>query len=70
MVCSPNSKTDFFDIIVGILRSDTLVSYMFIIFLGCQLRIDLIKEISFTQKKQEADDIPQKLWLTQTTQMI
>ena len=69
-VRSSDVDTDFFHVVV--LQGDTLFPYLFII---CQDYIlqtstDLIKENSFTLKKrQEADDIPQKLLWTQTTQM-
>ena len=55
LVCSPNSDTDLFDIIIGVLQGDTLVPYMFIICLDYVLwmLIDLIKEKDFTLKKDK-----------------
>ena len=68
-VRSPNGDTDFFDIVAGVLQWDTLATYMFIGYVF-RLSIDLMKENGFTHKKrQEADDTPQKLLQTQTTQM-
>ena len=63
MVCSPNDNADFFDIVTGVLQEDTVSLYMFIICLDyiCWTSIDLIKENDFTLKKQEADNILQKL---------
>ena len=58
---------DFFDILAGVLQGDTLLApYLFVICLDYVLwtSIDLIKENCFTLKKQEADNIPQKLlWM-------
>ena len=31
MICSPDGDTDFFDIVTGVLRGDTLALYLFII---------------------------------------
>ena len=63
--------------VTGILKGVTFVSHMFIICLDHALRtlIDIIKENGFILKKksktkQEADDIPPKLWQMQTTLMI
>ena len=49
-VCSPDGDTDFFDIVAGVLRGDTLASYLLIICLNYILRIliDLMKENGFT----------------------
>ena len=63
-VRSPNGDTDFFDIIAGVQQRDSLTTYLFIIcrdnVLGTS--IDQIKENGFTlNKRQEADDILQKL---------
>ena len=61
IVPSPNGDSDFFDTTNGILQGNTLVPYLFIICLDYILQMsDLIKENSFTLKKQE-DEIPQKL---------
>ena len=56
-------KTDFFDMVAGVLQGDTLAPFLFIICLDYVLRtsIDLIKENGFKLKMQEADDILQKL---------
>ena len=53
MVRSPNSDTDFFDIVVGIFKGDTLAPYLFILCLNYVFRIliDQIKENGFTLKK-------------------
>ena len=69
MVCLCDDDTSFFDIVARVSRGNTLTSYMFIIFLDYALRtlIDIIKD-GFTLKRQEADDIQQKL--RQTTEMI
>ena len=52
MVPSPDSNTDFFDIVAGVLQGDILVSYMFITCIDyvLQMLIDLVKENSFTLK--------------------
>ena len=62
MIHSPDGDTDF-NIVAGVLQEDTLVPYMFIIGLDNQLLvlIDLIKENGIILKKQEANNIPQKL---------
>ena len=76
MIRSPDGDTDFVDIIAGVLQGNTLAIFLFIIGLHNVQRtsIALIKEKSFHAKnilkKQEADDIPQKLLRVQTTQMI
>ena len=65
MICSPNSDTNFFDIVAGVLQY-TLALYMFIICLDSvlQMSIDLRKENSFTYKKRQIDNISQKQWQT------
>ena len=45
------------------------VPYLFIHYI-LQISIDLTKENSFKWKRQEVDDISQKLWQMQTTHMI
>ena len=65
MVCSPDGGTDFFDIVSRVLQEDTLVLYLFILYLHYILwtTIDLIKnKIVSYWKKQEANNIPKKLW--------
>ena len=46
-------ETDFFDIVAGVLKKDTLAPYLFIIYLDNVLRtlVDLMKENSFTLAK-------------------
>ena len=46
-------ETDFFDIVTGVLQRDTLVPYLFIIWLDYVLRtsVDLMKENGFTLVK-------------------
>ena len=48
-VLSPDRHTDYFDIVAGVLQKDTLVTYLFIIFLDYVLRtsIDIIKVNGF-----------------------
>ena len=68
-VHSLDGDTDFFDIVAGVLQGDTLAPYLFIICLDyiLQISIDLMKEIGFMLKKQEAGNILQKLFQSQTT---
>ena len=64
VVHSPDSNTNFFDIVAGILQRDTLAPYMFIICLNlCTLNTNRSNERKWfhTKKKQEAG-ILQKLW--------
>ena len=64
IVCSPDRDTDFFNIVIRVLQGDTSASYLLIICLDYihWISIGLIKENGFTfKKKQEADDILQKL---------
>ena len=60
IICSPDGDTDFFDIVPGVLRGDTLAPYLFIIFLGYVLRtsIDLIKENCITLIKATSRRYP------------
>ena len=69
MVRSPDSDTDFFDILAGVLQVDTFAPFLIIVCLDYVLRmsIDLMKENGITLKKQEAVDILQKLLRMQTT---
>ena len=63
IVRSPEGDTNF-KIVTGVWHKDSLLSYLYILFLDYVLRtsIDLIKENGFTlKKKKEADDFPQKL---------
>ena len=62
IVCSPIYNINFFNIVAGVLLGDAFVLCLFIICLDyvLQMTIDLIKENSFTLKKQETDDILQK----------
>ncbi len=70
-VRTQDGDTDFFDIVTGVLRGDTLASYLFIICLDYLLRtsIDLMKENGFTLKKQEADNTLDILLRMQIMQM-
>ena len=67
-VRSPDGDIDFFDIVVGDLHGDTLVSYLLIICLDEILRksINLMKENGLTLKKQ-GDNTLHKLLQTKTT---
>ena len=62
MVHSTKGGTNFFDIVAGVLQS-----YLFIVILDYML---LIKENDFMLKRQETDDILQKLKHIQTMQII
>ena len=44
-ISSPDSDTDFFDSVTGVLQGDTLIPYLFIICLDyvLQLSVDLMK---------------------------
>ena len=74
MIRSPYGDTDFYDIFAGVLLGDTYITpYWLIICLDYVLRaFDKSLKMSLHQKnkKQEADDISQKLSQMQTTQMI
>ena len=75
MVRSPDRNTDFFDIVTGALQEDTLASYLFIYLPRLRTsNIDRSNKRKWLyarkRKKQGADNILQKLWQTQTTQMI
>ena len=62
-VHSPDGDTHLFNIVLGAMQGYKLAPYLSITCLCYVLRttIDLMKEKSFTFKKQEADDIPQNL---------
>ena len=69
MVHSSNGNTDFFDIISGAVQGDTLAPYLLTIYLDYILwkLIEIIKVNGLTLKKrEEADNIPQKLSWMQT----
>ena len=73
MVRSSDGNIDFFDIVARVLQENTFTSYLYIISLDFvqQMSIDLIKGNGFSLKEiQEVDDIAQKLWQTQTTQVV
>ena len=55
-VCSPDGDTDYFDIVAGVLQVDTLVPYLFIIYLDYMLRmsIDKMKENGFKLTKERS----------------
>ena len=59
IVRSPNSNTDYFDIVVGILQWDRLVPFLFIIYLHYLLRTstEIMDKNGFRLKMQEGDDI-------------
>ena len=63
MVRSFDGGSDFFHEDAGVFQVETLVLNSFILFLKYVVRtsIDLIKENTVTLKKQEADDILQKI---------
>ena len=53
MFHSPDGDTDFFKIVTGVLKGNTLVPYLFIICLDCilSMSIHLIKENCFALKQ-------------------
>ena len=55
-VRSPDGDTEYFDIVAGVLKGDTLAPYLFIICLDYVLRnsIDKIRENSFVLKKKRS----------------
>ena len=59
-VRSPDGDTDYFDIVAGVLRGDTLAPYLFIICLEYMLRtsIDKIKENGFELTKKRSRRYP------------
>ena len=63
MVRQPDSETNLFDFIGGVLLGDTLAPYLLIIFMNDiqKTSIVLIKENGFTLKRPEADYIAHKL---------
>ena len=72
MMCSTETRKSKFanrmearissTLFAGILQGDTLAPYLFIICLDIlRMSIVLLKENGFALKRQEADDIPQKL---------
>ena len=71
MVHSPDSNTDNFNIVTGILQGDTLAPFRLIIFLDYVLRTSIgqFKENRLSIKRQEIKDITQKQLLMQTMQM-
>ena len=70
-VCSPDGVTDYFDIVAGVLKGDTLAPYLFIICLDYVLRtsIDKIKENGFKLTKKRSRKYPEKQLPTPTTPM-
>ena len=70
-VRSLDGDTDFFDIVLSCLQSDTLALYLFIICQDnvIQTSIYLMKKWLFTEKREEAFDTLYKLLRTQTTLM-
>ena len=61
-VRSPGGDTDYFDIVAGVRRGDTLAPYLFIIFQDYVLRtsIDKVKENSFELTKKRSRRYPAK----------
>ena len=61
-VRSPDGDTDYFDIVAGVLKGDTLAPYLFIICLDYVLRtlIDKIKENGFDLTKKRSSRYPAK----------
>ena len=59
-VCSPDGDTDYFNIVAGVLKGDTLAPYLFIICLDYLLRtsIDKIKENGFKLTKERRRRYP------------
>ena len=55
-VCSLDGDTDYFDIVAGVLRGDTLAPYVLIICLDYVLRtsIDLMKDNGFKLVKERS----------------
>ena len=70
-VCSPEGDTGIFEIIVNVLQEDKLAQYLFII---CLRTLNFDRSIKrkwlySIKKRQEADDILQKLLRMLTMQM-
>ena len=61
-VRSPDGDTDYFDIVTGVLKGDTLAPYLFIICLDYALRtfIDEMKENGFKLTKERSRKYPAK----------
>ena len=59
-VCSPDGDTNFFDIVAGVLQGDTLEPYLFKLHTSNIDRPNKRKWL-YTKKKQEAENIQQKL---------
>ena len=61
-VHSPDGDTDYFDIVAGVLKGDTLVPYLFVICLDYVLRtsIDKINENGFNLTKKRSRRYPAK----------
>ena len=61
-VHSPDGDTEYFDVVAGVLKGDTLTPYLFIICLDYMLRtlIDKIKENSFELIKKRSRRYPAK----------
>ena len=61
-VHSPDGDTEYFDIVAGVLKEDTLAPYLFIICLDYVLRtsIDKIRENSFELTKKRSRRYPAK----------
>ena len=70
VICPQNGDTDVLEIVPWFLKELAFASYLFILFLDYILRtpIDLIKENTFSMKRQKADDIslPSRIIAPQT----
>ena len=68
---SPEGDFDYFDIVAGVLKGDTLAPYHFIICLDYVIKtlFNKIKENGFEMTKKKAEDSSQKQLPTPTTPM-
>ena len=62
-VCSSDGDTNYFDIVIGVLKGDTLAPYLSIICLVYVLRtsIGIIKDRSFKLEKEKKQKIPAQI---------
>ena len=59
-VRSRDGDTEYFDIVAGVLKGDTLAPYLFIICLDYVLSIDKIRENGFELTKKRSRSYPAK----------